>query len=138
MALEQNIKRTIKNVINLTNSALDAVRKPANTLAAYLIYATARVRPGISKAKITSEIIADNAPLGINTGQMPDGTENVVNKFVYNVVEKVVDTLKDDAMVECVIPIGSIIVEAKGANAGGPVVAVGTNINNAKGYGVIR
>lgn len=138
MALEQNIKRTIKNVINLTNSALDAVRKPANALAAYLIYATARVRPGISKAKITSEIIADNAPLGINTGQMPDGTENVVNKFVYNVVEKVVDTLKDDAMVECVIPIGSIIVEAKGANAGGPVVAVGTNINNAKGYGVIR
>jgi hypothetical protein len=61
-----------------------------------------------------------------------------VNEFVYNVVEKVVDTLKDDAMVECVIPTGSLVVEAKGANAGGPIVAVGTNINNAKGYGVLR
>ena len=138
MAIEKNIKKTIKNVIDLTNSAIDAARKPINTLAAYLIYATAVRRPGVSKIKITSEIISDNAGLGINIGQMPDGTDNVVNQFVANVVEKVVDTLKDDSVVECVIPTGSIIVEAKGANAGGPVIAVGTNINDAKGYGVIR
>ena len=128
----------IKKLIETVNKTLDAARKPVNILAGFLVYATAVQRPGISKVKIASEIISDNAPLGINTGQMPDGTDNVVNQFVYNVVEKVVDTLKDDAMVECVIPVGSIIVEAKGANAGGPVVAVGTNINNAKGYGIIR
>jgi hypothetical protein len=129
-----NIKRLIESV----DTALDAARKPVNTLVGFMIYATAVHRPGISKLKITSDIIADNATLGINTGQMPDGTDNVVNQFVANVVEKVVDTLKDDAMVECVIPTGSVIVTAKGANAGGPVVAVGTNINNAKGYGIIR
>ena len=128
----------IKNLIETVNKALDAARKPANKLAAFMIYATAVNRPGISKIKITSEIISDNESLGINTGQMPDGTDNVVNEFVDNVVEKVVDTLKDDAMVECVIPMGSVIVQANGANAGGPVVATGTNINNAKGYGVIR
>lgn len=128
----------IKNLLETVNTALDAARQPANVLVGFLIYATAVHRPGISKLKITSEIISDNASLGINTGQMPDGTDNVVNQFVSNVVEKVVDTLKDDAMVECVIPSGSIIVNAQGANAGGPVVAVGTNINNAKGYGVVR
>lgn len=128
----------IKSLIEAVNTALDAARKPVTAMAAFLIYATAVQRPGISKIKITSEIISDNATLGINTGQMPDGTENVVNEFVSNVVEKVVDTLKDDAMVECVIPIGSVVVQANGGNAGGPVVAVGTNINNAKGYGVIR
>ena len=128
----------IKNLLEAVNTALDAARQPANVLVGFLIYATAVHRPGISKLKITSEIISDNASLGINTGQMPDGTENVVNQFVANVVEKVVDTLKDDAMVECVIPSGSIIVNAQGANAGGPVSAVGTNINNAKGYGVVR
>lgn len=128
----------IKNLIELTNEALNAARRPAQRLAAFLIYATAVQRPGVSKLKITSDIIADNAPLGINTGQMPDGTDNVVNQFVANLVEKVVDTLKDDALVECVIPTGSLIVQANGANAGGPVVATGTNINNAKGYGVIR
>lgn len=128
----------IKSLIELVNSALDAARKPATRIAAFLIYATAIQRPGISKIKISSEVISDNATLGINTGQMPDGTDNVVNEFVYNVVEKVVDTLKDDAMVECVIPTGSLVVEAKGGNAGGPLVAIGTNINNAKGYGVIR
>ena len=129
-----NIKRLIETV----NTALDAARKPATTLAAIMIYATAVNRPGISKIKITSEIISDNETLGINTGQMPDGTDNVVNEFVNNVVEKVIDTLKDDALVECVIPTGSVIVQANGANAGGPIVAIGTNINNAKGYGVIR
>lgn len=128
----------IKSLIEAVNTALDAARKPVTAMAAFLIYATAVQRPGISKIKITSEIISDNTTLGINTGQMPDGTENVVNEFVSNVVEKVVDTLKDDAMVECVIPIGSVVVQANGGNAGGPVVAVGTNINNAKGYGVIR
>ena len=128
----------IKNLLEAVNTALDAARQQANVLVGFLIYATAVHRPGISKLKITSDIIADNASLGINTGQMPDGTDNVVNQFVANVVEKVVDTLKDDAMVECVIPTGSVIVTAKGANAGGPVVAVGTNINNAKGYGIIR
>jgi len=128
----------IKRLIELVDNALDAARQPVRAMAAFLIYATAVQRPGVSKLKITSEIIADNATLGINTGKMPDGTDNVVNEFVYNVVEKVVDTLKDDAMVECVIPSGSVVVTAKGANAGGPVVAVGTNINNAKGYGIIR
>jgi hypothetical protein len=128
----------IKSLIETVNKALDAARKPANKLAAFMIYVTAVNRPGISKIKIASEIISDNEPLGINTGKMPDGTDNVVNEFVNNVVEKVVDTLKDDAMVECVIPMGSVIVEANGANAGGPIVAMGTNINNAKGYGVIR
>jgi hypothetical protein len=138
MGLERSIKKTIKGVIELTNSALDAARKPADALAAFLVYATAVQRPGISKLKITSDIIADNAALGINIGQMPDGTDNVVNQFVANVVEKVVDTLKDDALVECVIPTGAVVVTAQGANAGGPVVAVGTNVNNAKGYGIIR
>jgi len=128
----------IKKLIESVDTALDAARKPANTLVGFMIYATAVHRPGISKLKITSDIIADNATLGINTGQMPDGTDNVVNQFVANVVEKVVDTLKDDAMVECVIPTGSVIVNAQGGNAGGPVVAIGTNINNAKGYGIVR
>ena len=128
----------IEALIQTVNYALEKARKPAERVAAFMIYATARQRPGISKIKISSEVISDNATLGINTGKMPDGGENIVNEFVYNVVEKVVDTLKDDALVECVIPAGSVIVEAKGANAGGPVVAVGTNINNAKGYGVIR
>lgn len=128
----------LNSLIQSVNTALDTARKPINAVSAYLLSVTAPMRPGISKIKITSEVIADNGNLGINTGQMPDGTDNVVNEFVYNVVEKVIDSLKDDAVVECVIPAGSVIVQATGANAGGPVEAVGTNINNAKGYGVIR
>ena len=128
----------IKSLTRVIDSALNAARKPISIVAGYMIYATASQRPGLSKIKISSEIISDNEPLGINTGMMPDGTENVVNQFVSNMVEKLVDSLKDDAKVECVIPTGSLIVKATGGNAGGPIEAIGTNINNAKGYGIIR
>ena len=128
----------IKTITQMLDKALDSARRRVGLLSAFLVYVTAYQRPGLSKIKIASEIIADNAPLGINTGQMPDGTDNVVNEYVSNVVEKIVDSLKDDALVECVIPAGSIVVEATGGNAGGPVEAVGTNINNVKGYGIIR
>ena len=57
----------IKNLIKTVNTALDAARKPANKLAAFMIYVTAVNRPGISKIKITSEVISDNETLGINT-----------------------------------------------------------------------
>lgn len=128
----------INEVLSLIDRAIEAARKPAQIIAGYLIYATSSVRPGISKDIISAQIISENATYGINTGQMPDGKENVVNKFVVNVVEKVIDELKDEAKVECVIPKGSILVVAQGANAGGPVVAVGTNINDATGSGIIR
>ena len=128
----------IKQITTLVNEALDIARKPVTKLSGFLVYATAVQRPGVSKLKITGEIVSQNETLGINIGQMPDGTDNIVNAFVANFVEKLVDNLKDTAMVECVIPKGSVFVTAQGANAGGPVVAVGTNINDAKGYGIIR
>lgn len=128
----------LKQVTEYLDHALEVVRQPVTKITGFMVYATSIQRPGLSKIKISSEIISDNETLGINTGKMPDGTDNVVNAFVYNVVEKLVDNIKDEAMVECVIPKGSIIVNAQGGNAGGPVVAVGTNINDAKGYGIIR
>ena len=128
----------LKKISEIVDNALESARKQADRVASFLVAVTAQQRPGLSRNKIAAEIITDNAPLGINTGIMPDGTENVVNKFVYNVVEKVIDSLKEDGLVECVIPSGALLVEAKGANAGGPIEAIGTNINNAKGYGIIR
>lgn len=128
----------IQEMLSLLDKAIEAARKPAEIIAGYLIYATASARPGISKDTISAQIIAENATYGINTGQMPDGTENVVNKFVCNLVEKVVDEIKYSSKVECTIPKGSILVVAQGSNAGGTVVAVGTNVNDATGYGFVR
>ena len=136
--MADNAGNTISNVLTLTKSALKIIRKPVERISAALVYATASVRPGISREIVTANIIEENGTYGINTGQMPDGTDNVVNKFVYNVVDKVVDELKDNSLVACVIPPASVMVEATGGNAGGPVKAVGTNVSFAKGYGIIR
>ncbi len=135
---EGKVKQTIQQVVDTANEALNALKKPAYKVPAFLTYVTSVSRPGISRNIIAANIIAENGTYGINTGQMPDGTDNVVNKFVYNVVEKVIDELKDNALVECTIPPGSVIVRVKGGNAGGPIEAVGTNVNYGKGYGIIR
>ena len=136
--LREHQRQTMKNVLDFIDKTLDSVRKPLASIPAYFVYVTGIQRKGISKKKVTAEIIADNEPLGINTGQMPDGTDNVVNAFVANVVEKVVDEIKMNAKVECSIPPGSVVISAQGENVGGPLVAVGTNINYGKGTAFIR
>ena len=105
----ENARITLDALLDFVVRAFKNIRKPVNAITGYLIYATARQRPGVSKSTITANIIAENANYGINIGQ-----------------------------IECTIPVGSVFVQANGANAGGPVVAIGSNINNAKGYGVIR
>ena len=89
----------IDNVLSSIDKAIDAARKPVQKIAGMMIYATAVQRPGLSRIKISSEVISENGALGILTGDMPDGTENVVNKFVNNMTEKIVDSLKEDAKV---------------------------------------
>lgn len=125
---------TVSDFINGLLNKMDAVNK----LPPLLLYCTSIKRTGISPMKISANIIARNESLGISTSENPDGTPNVVNQFVYNVVEGVTDGIKNDAAVSVVIPSGMIQVQAFGANAGGPVTCVGTNVNNVVLPGIIQ
>ena len=74
---------TVSNFINGLLNKMDAVNK----LPPLLLYCTSIKRTGISPMKISANIIARNESLGISTSENPDGTPNVVNQFVYNVVD---------------------------------------------------
>lgn len=128
----------IDKIADIIQNSLDRLKTPAEVLPAFLLYYTAMRRPGLSPSKIAAEIISNNAALGINTGDNPDGTPNVVNQYTYNIVKCVVDAIKNDGVVQVAIPAGSIVVETNGANAGGPVVSVGTNTINTVVKGIVR
>ena len=113
------------------------MKTPAEILPPFLLYCVATRRSGTSAYRATSEIISDNAPLKILTGENPDGTPNVVNQYTYNIVKHVLDEIKNNAVVQIAIPENSIMVQTNGSNAGGPVVSVGKNIISTIVRGII-
>ena len=129
---------TLDKVSNMLNAVINSMKVPALTLPPSLLYCISFKRTGLSVAKITSQIISRNAETNIPTGKNPDGSENLINQLVYNIVEGIVEGLKKDGSVQIVVPKDSIMVKVEGFNAGGPIVAVGKNILSTLGKGIIQ
>lgn len=128
----------IDTIANAMEAAIDKTRVPAETLPALLLVCTAMKRPGLSASKIAADIISNNDALGIPTDVNPDGSPNIINEYTYNIVKCVVNAIKQDGVVQVAIPAGTLMIETNGANAGGPLVGIGTNITNTIAKGLIR
>jgi hypothetical protein len=129
---------TIGSIVNNVTNTLNSVNIPANILPPLLLKCSALTRPGLSAYKIATQIIQNNESLGIPTGANPDGSENLINGYTYNVVKCIVEALKNDASIQVAIPMQSLLIQATGANAGGPVTCVGSNILDSLGNGIIQ
>lgn len=128
----------IANIVDFIQNRLDGIEMPANTLPPFMLKCVSMVRPGLSPYKIASKIIENNKALGIPTGPNPDGSENKINQYTYNVVKCMCDAIKNDAVVQVAIPMESLLVQATGGNAGGPVTCVGTNLLDSISKGIIQ
>ena len=129
---------TIGNIVNTITNTLESYQAPANILPALLLKCTSMTRPGLSAYKIATEIIKNNEAIGIPTGANPDGTDNLINQFTYNIAKCVVDALKKDASIQVAIPMQSLLIQAIGANGGGPVTCIGSNILDSNARGIIN
>lgn len=129
---------TISNIVDLMTRTLDSANIPANILPPLLLKCTALNRPGLSAYKIAAQIIQNNKALGIPVEENPDGSDNLINQYTYNVVKCIVDAIKNDATVQVAIPMQSLLIQASGANAGGPVTCVGTNLLDSVGNGIMQ
>ncbi len=128
----------ISNIVDSMTETLNSVKVPSNVLPPLLLKCIALTRPGLSAYKIATEIIQNNTKLGIPTGTNPDGSENLINAFTYNITKAFVNALKNDAFVSTAIPSGSLLVQATGANGGGPVTCTGFNLLDALTKGIIQ
>lgn len=84
----------------------------------------AKTRPGLNAQILTSSIISRFEEAGIPTGPLVGGTPNVMENFVKIMMEEVVSAIQNDMRVDIATDAGAIV-QASGANAGGPVVAIG-------------
>lgn len=129
---------TISNIVDTMTNTLDSTRIPANILPPLLLKCTSLNRPGLSAYKIAAQIIQNNKALGIPVEDNPDGSDNLVNQYTYNVVKCIVDAIKNDATVQVAIPMQSLLIQATGGNAGGPVTCIGTNLLDSVGNGIMQ
>jgi hypothetical protein len=83
-------------------------------------------------------VIKNNKALGIPTDKNPDGSDNMINQYTYNLVKCIVNAIKNDATVQVAIPMQSLLIQATGGNAGGPVTCIGTNLLDSIGNGIMQ
>ena len=129
---------TLLNVVNNITELLDSTKISASILPPLLLKSASLSRPGLSAYRITTQIIQDNKALNIPTGENPDGSVNMINQYTYNVVKAIVDALKYEATVQIAIPQNSLLIKSEGANGGGPVVCIGTNLVDSIGNGILQ
>lgn len=127
----------ITNVVNSITEKLNSAVVPGNRLPALLLKCTSLNRPGLSAYKTTCEIIINNKKLGIPDGPNPDGSDNLINAFVYNIVKTIFKSIKNDAFISSCTPAGTINCQGVGTNGGGTMHLFVTNIVDSVNNGII-
>lgn len=84
-----------------------------------------KTRPGLNAEILTSSITSRFEEAGIPTGPLVGGTPNVMENFVKIMMEEIVTAIQTDMRIDVATDSGAIV-QANGANSGGPVVSVGT------------
>ncbi len=96
-----------------------------------------KVRPGLNAEVLANSIVSRFKEIGLPSGPLVNGAQNVMEAFVVVLCEEIIDAIQNDMRVDVgIFPGGTV--NANGANAGGPVAAVGTTLTAQEGIGVAR
>jgi len=96
-----------------------------------------KIRPGINSDVLSNAIISRFKEIGLPSGPLVNGAQNVMEAFVVVFCEELVDAIQNDMRVDIgIFPGGTV--NTNGANAGGPVVSIGTTVNAQQGIGIAR
>lgn len=117
----------INKIANGIEKAFSTVRPALRSIPPILLICEVYQRPGLSAISLASSIIKRLPEAGIETGVNNDGSPNKINQFVRILSEQIVQEVKDNALVTCVVEPGTINSVGTGANAGGPVVVTSVN-----------
>lgn len=119
----------IQNIISSIVSAVDYVRSAITPIPGILMAYTCARRPGFSSIITSAKVYADM-----------NQTENdeIVKEFVFNLINRIKENIQDDGTCLVVIKPNELQFQLTGGNAGGPVEAIGTNINPVLAWAIIR
>lgn len=128
----------INKIADGIEKAFSTVRAPLQIIPPILLICEVYQRPGLSAIALASSIIKRLPEAGIETGVNNDGSPNKINQFVRILSEEIIQEIKDNARVTCVVESGTINSLGTGANAGGPVVVTSVNTIPINVMGIIE
>jgi hypothetical protein len=128
----------IQKIINSINNLITKARIPIVPIPAILLLSSVFTRPGASAMVAASNVIRRQSEFGAPTGKLPSGDSNKMNQFIYINMEETMKELRENAVIEAVVPPNSIVITAYGGNAGGPITVTGSNILPVKVTGILR
>lgn len=128
----------INKIADGIEKAFSTVRAPLQIIPPILLISELYQRPGLSAIALASSIIKRLPEAGIETGVNNDGSPNKINQFVRILSEEIIQEIKDNARVTCVVESGTINSLGTGANAGGPVVVTSVNTIPINIMGIIQ
>ena len=128
----------ITGAINSFFAAINAKITKVVPMPAILLLCAATSRQGLSPMRSLSNVCKALEELGIPMGANPDGSANLIVSVCNEVFKEVYRAMTEDAVVQGSIEPGAMQLMSNGANSGGPVVCIGTNIVPTHAWGVIQ
>ena len=128
----------ITSSINSFFSAINAKITKVVPMPAILLLCAAMSRQGLSPLRSLSNVCKALEELGIPMGANPDGSPNFIIIVLNEVFKEVYRSLTEEAVIQGGIEPGAMQVMSNGANGGGPMVSIGTNILPTHIWGVIQ
>ena len=125
-------------ICSTVTKVFEGIQTPIMEIPSVLLSGGVIGRPGISPIMVASKIISRQEEAGAPFGPLKDGSKNVAEAMERIRVEEIVRALQEDSQIQVVIPPGGIMVQTNGANAGGPVISLGSNTNFVTGMGIIK
>lgn len=128
----------ITSSINSFFSAINAKITKVVPMPAILLLCAAMSRQGLSPLRSLSNVCKALEELGIPMGANPDGSPNLIISILNEVFKEAYRAFTEDAVIQGGIEPGAMQVMSNGANGGGPMVSIGTNILPTHTWGVIQ
>ena len=128
----------ITSSINSFFSAINAKITKVVPMPAILLLCAAMSRQGLSPLRSLSNVCKALEELGIPMGANPDGSPNLIISILNEVFKEAYRAFTEDAVIQGGIEPGAMQVMSNGANGGGPMVSIGTNILATHIWGVIQ
>ena len=128
----------ITSSINSFFSAINAKITKVVPMPAILLLCAAMSRQGLSPLRSLSNVCKALEELGIPMGANPDGSPNLIISVLNEVFKEAYRAFTEDAVIQGGIEPGAMQVMSNGANGGGPMVCIGTNILPTHTWGVVQ
>ena len=128
----------ITSSINSFFRAINAKITKVVPMPAILLLCAAMSRQGLSPLRSLSNVCKALEELGIPMGANPDGSPNLIISVLNEVFNEIYRALTEEAVIQGCIEPGAMQVMSNGANGGGPMVSIGTNILPTHTWGVIQ